>query len=248
MTEPLTTERVTPLFRSSFGHVYRFAGEVPSTQDELREDDPEGAIVVADAQSAGRGRRGHGWVAPRGTALLMSVRLRPEGDRPVAQISLVAGVAVAALIERETGRAAGIKWPNDVLIGRAKIAGILAEQRDGAVALGVGVNVNQTVDELPGGTRTQPTSLRALDGRVRDRAPLLASLAEELESRYRHWQASGLAAIADELAARDVLRGRPTRVGSLHGVADGIAASGALVLELDGTRHEVMAGDVEVEW
>ena len=248
MTMTLAPDRMRPLFRSSFGARYRFVPRVGSTQDELRADDPEGTIVAADEQTAGRGRRGHRWLAPPGRALLMSVRLRPNPSRPVAQISLVAGVVVASLLERELDRTATIKWPNDVLIEAAKVAGILAEQRDGGVALGIGINVNQSCEELPDDSRITASSLRLLDGVVRDRAPLLARLAEQLERGYEAWQARGLAAIAGELATRDALRERQLRVGQIAGTGAGIAESGALLVRTAEGVREVHAGDVEVEW
>ena len=110
---------------------------------------PEGAIVVADHQSAGRGRLGRTWDAPAGKALLVSVLLRPPIERNAPEISLVAGVAVADALERALGLSVQLKWPNDVMLRRRKVAGCLAEARDGTVVLGIGVNVNQTREELP---------------------------------------------------------------------------------------------------
>src|SRR5919197_298194 len=120
-----------------------------STQALLDASMPEGAIAVADHQSAGRGRLGRTWEAPPGTALLCSVLLKPPPECDVRQLSLVAGVAVADALEYIIGLAVQIKWPNDVMLRRRKVAGILAELRDGAVVLGIGINVNQTPEELP---------------------------------------------------------------------------------------------------
>jgi len=248
MCTPLTPDRMTPLFKSSFGQTYRYLSRTASTQDELTDDDAEGTVVVCEEQWAGRGRRGHEWAAPAGRALLASILLRPGRDRPAAQISLVAGVVTAAVIERELGRPAGIKWPNDVLVGRAKVAGILAEQRDELLVLGIGVNVNQTKSELPARSQIEASSLRVIDGRVRDRAAFLARLVEGIEAGYRAWQASGLAAIADELRERDALRGHRVRVDSIQGVATGIDADGALLLRTVEGERSVLAGSVEVEW
>ena len=236
------------MFRSTFGQTYRHLSVAESTQDELREDDPEGTIVVAEAQSAGRGRQGRAWVAPAGRALLMSVLLRPPVDRPPAELSLVAGVVVAATIERETGLPTGVKWPNDVLIGRAKTAGILAEKRGEILALGIGINVNQTREELPADTRLEATSLRAAGGREHDRAFLLARIAEGLETAYRSWLAAGLGSIAADLADRDVLRGRSVRVGEVEGTAAGIGPDGALLLDTAAGRRGLVAGEVKVTW
>ncbi len=249
MTAPLTPERVAHLLRSSLGQTYRYLPRTTSTQDELRHDDPEGTIVAADEQTAGRGRRGQAWHAPSGHALLMSVLLRPGSSRPIAQISLVTGVVVAAVVGNELGVAAGIKWPNDVLVGRAKVAGILAEQRGEVVAVGIGVNVNQTAAELPATTPIPATSMRIVDGQVRDRAALLARVASGLETSYRAWQAEGLATMAAELESRDVLRGQRIRVDAVEGIAAGIGPDGALLVEQhDGARVPVVAGSVEVSW
>ena len=237
-----------PLFRSTFGQTYRHFLRAASTQDEFTDEDREGTIVVCEEQWAGRGRRGKKWVAPPGRALLMSILLQPTAPRPASQIALVAGVLVAALVQRELGTPTGIKWPNDVLVGRAKVAGILAEQRGDAVALGIGVNVNQTIEELPDDTQLKATSLRVADGRVRDRAELLAHIAAGLEASYRTWQAHGLDAIAGELAEKDVLRGQKVSVESLQGVAAGIRADGALLLDTEHGRRAVVAGNIEVQW
>ena len=135
---------------------------------------PEGAIVVADHQTAGRGRLGRRWEAPPGTAILCSVLLKPPASRNAPELALVAGVAVADTIERALGLAVQLKWPNDVMLRRGKVAGILAEMRDGAVILGIGLNVNQTREEVPPSGR-----LAAVADRARgDREALLESLLE----------------------------------------------------------------------
>ena len=121
---------------------------------------PEGALVVADHQTAGRGRLGRSWEAPAGTALLFSLLLKPPPERHAPELSLVAGLAVADALERTLGLSVQIKWPNDVMLRRKKIAGCLAEARDGAVVLGIGVNVGQTAEELPDGAG----SIRTLTG------------------------------------------------------------------------------------
>src|SRR4029450_6630083 len=130
----------------------------------------EGALVVADHQTAGRGRLGRSWEAPPGVALLFSVLLKPPPERDVPELSLVAGVAVAETLERTLGLSVQLKWPNDVMLRRKKVAGCLAEARDDSVVLGIGVNVNQTQEQLPEGAG----SLRTLTGREWDREELLA--------------------------------------------------------------------------
>lgn len=185
----LDPEAVLPLLRGRLGRPYRFVASCPSTQRLLAENDPEGATAVTEYQSAGRGRLGRTWLAPPGRAILCSVLLRPTA--PVArwpELSLVAGEAVAAALRRETGLPAELSHPNDVLVGGRKLVGVLPEASPGRVVLGVGVNVNQTADELPPDAAKPPTSLRVELGRELARAPLLAAILLELERRYDAWQ------------------------------------------------------------
>lgn len=220
--------------------------ECESTQLLLGPDDPEGAIAVADHQTAGRGRLGRSWVAPPGTALTVSVLLRPPSDRKIAQLSLLGGLAAAEAVEEELEfwRSSQIKWPNDVIINRRKVAGVLAEARDGAVVLGIGINVNQARDELPQDTAQPVASLRTIDGREHDRAALLADLLARLDRFYGAWLEGGLDAVFHELGARDFLRGRRISVDGASGTAIGISRTGALEVELDGERRLIEAGEV----
>jgi BirA family transcriptional regulator, biotin operon repressor / biotin---[acetyl-CoA-carboxylase] ligase len=205
---------------------------------------PEGALAVADFQTAGRGRLGRTWEAPPGTALLCSLLLKPPPERNAPELSLVAGVALADTLERTTGLAVQLKWPNDVMLRRMKVAGCLAEARDGAVVLGIGVNVNQASDELPDGAG----SLRTLTGRTCDREELLASLLEDLAERYAEWLAGGLDAVYDGLAPRDFLRGRHVSVNGTNGVATKIDRRGRLEIEVGhGRTVTVDSGDVAYE-
>jgi BirA family biotin operon repressor/biotin-[acetyl-CoA-carboxylase] ligase len=186
---------VQPLLIGRFGDVYRYAELCESTQRLLRGDDPEGAVAVAEEQSEGRGRLGRTWHAPRGTSVLVSVLLRPAVEPPrLPELSLVAGGAVAEAIADVTGIDPSIKFPNDVLVGGKKVAGILAESNDGRVVLGIGVNANQTSEQLPAKTPTEPTSLRIETGDAVDRAALLASILLRLERAYDRWVVSGTSA------------------------------------------------------
>jgi BirA family biotin operon repressor/biotin-[acetyl-CoA-carboxylase] ligase len=179
---------VQPLLRGGFGRVYRYEDVCASTQRLLREDDPEGAVGVAEEQTEGRGRLGRSWQAPAGTSVLVSVLLRPAVEPPrLPELSLVAGGAVAEAIADVTGIDPAIKFPNDVLVGGKKVAGILAESSEGRVVLGIGVNVNQTAEELPRDAQTEPTSLRIEVGDRVDRADLLAAILLRLERSYDRW-------------------------------------------------------------
>ena len=215
-----------------------------STQALLDPSMPEGAVAVADFQTAGRGRLGRTWEAPPGTALLASVLLKPPADRPLPQVALVAGAAVADALERLTGLSVQIKWPNDVMLRRQKIAGILAEARDGAVVVGIGVNLNQTPDQLP----ERAGSLRTTTGREWPREEVLAAVLESLEERYDAWLAGGLDAIYDGLGPRDFLRGRRVSVNGTSGTAEMIDREGRLRITVGhGESFAVESGEVTYE-
>lgn len=188
MADSLAPDAVRPLLRGRFGHVYRYEELCASTQRLLRDDDEEGAVAVAEEQSEGRGRLGRSWHAPAGTSVLVSILLRPpiEPSR-LPELSLVAGGAVAEAIADLAGIDPAIKFPNDVLVGGKKVAGILAESSEGRVALGIGVNANQTADQLPADAQTEPTSLRIELGEPVDRAALLAAILSRLELAYDAW-------------------------------------------------------------
>jgi BirA family transcriptional regulator, biotin operon repressor / biotin---[acetyl-CoA-carboxylase] ligase len=203
-----------------------------STQALVDTSLAEGALVVADHQTAGRGRLGRAWDAPPGTAILCSLLLKPPAERNAVELSLLAGIAVADMLERATGLAVQVKWPNDVMLRRRKVAGCLAELRDGAVVLGIGVNVNAG-------------SLRTLTGRTWDRETLLAMLLEDLESRYSAWLAGGLDAVYDGLGPRDFLRGRQVTVNGTSGVAAMIDREGRLAIAVaHGEVVTVESGEV----
>lgn len=188
MADSLAPDAVQPLLTGGFGRVYHYEELCPSTQRLLQPDDPEGAVAVAEEQSEGRGRLGRSWHAPAGTSVLVSVLLRPAVDPPqLPELSLIAGGAVAEAIAETTGLDPVIKFPNDVLLGGRKVAGILAEAGDGRVVLGIGVNANQTAEQLPPDAQTEPTSLRLELGEPVDRASLLAAILLQVERAYDAW-------------------------------------------------------------
>lgn len=173
-----------PDITGRLGVPYRFVASCPSTQREIGASEPEGTVVATDHQTEGRGRLGREWVDTPGRALLFSVQLRPA--RPISdwpQLSVIAGEAVAAALPVD----ATVLHPNDVMVDGRKIAGILPEASDGRIVVGIGVNVNQTADELPGDARKPPTSLRIELGHELERGPLLAAILLELETRYDAW-------------------------------------------------------------
>jgi BirA family transcriptional regulator, biotin operon repressor / biotin---[acetyl-CoA-carboxylase] ligase len=188
MPDSLAPEFVVPRVRGRFGLDYRYVESTPSTQLLLSPGAPEGAVVAAGEQTAGRGRLGRTWEAPAGTSLLCSVQLRPtvSPDR-LPELTGVVAHACAEAIKAVTGIETKLKFPNDVLAGDRKVAGILAEAREGRVVAGIGVNVNVAEADLPSGLETPATSLLVETSREVDRAELLVELLVRLERRYRAW-------------------------------------------------------------
>jgi BirA family transcriptional regulator, biotin operon repressor / biotin---[acetyl-CoA-carboxylase] ligase len=208
---------------------------------------PEGAVATTDHQTAGRGRLGRTWEDAPGTAVLASVLLRPPAGRRAQELSLVAGLAAAETVEAATGLSAQIKWPNDVMLGRRKVAGILAEMRGVDVVVGIGLNVNQTRTQLPTDTRTAVASLRTVTGREHDRDAVLETLLVQLDRYYRAWSAQGLGDAYCDLGGRDFLRGRRIRYDGAEATAVMIDREGRLVLDgADGARRAVESGEVEL--
>jgi BirA family biotin operon repressor/biotin-[acetyl-CoA-carboxylase] ligase len=192
VAESLAPDAVQSRLSGRFGSVYRYAELTPSTQRMLHADDPDGAVAVAEQQTEGRGRLGRSWHAPARTSILVSILLRPAIEPPrLPELSLVTGGAVAEAIAETTGLDPTIKFPNDVLLDGKKVAGILAESSEGRVVLGIGVNANQTADQLPGDAAIAPTSLRLATGREIDRVELLAAILLQVERAYDAWVATG---------------------------------------------------------
>jgi BirA family transcriptional regulator, biotin operon repressor / biotin---[acetyl-CoA-carboxylase] ligase len=242
--EPIAVE---PLLRGRFGRPYLYLDRCETTQRMLDAGFPEGAVAACEEQTGGRGRLGRSWEAPLGSSILVSVVLRPPaGSRP-AELTLVSGLATASAIERATGLEAQIKWPNDVVLAGCKVSGGIAELRDGAAVVGIGINVNQDEEELPRGTKLPAGSLRTATGREHERAPLLADVLLELEQRYEAWQADGIGSIAAELGARDYLRGRAVSVDGASGVATRITSNGLLEIATGSGPLLVESGEIVLD-
>jgi BirA family biotin operon repressor/biotin-[acetyl-CoA-carboxylase] ligase len=215
--------------------------------------DREGIVVVADAQTSGRGRRGRTWFSPPASGLYVSVVLAPARasvapDRAVSLLTLAAGVALTEAVERTTGLAADIKWPNDLLVGRRKLAGILAEgAANNTVVLGYGVNVGPMA--YPPELASRATSLETELGRPIDRAGLLAESLAALANRYDDLLAGRFDAILDAWRSR-----APSRVGARvswdtpsgrrSGVTIGIDEHGALLVQADERVERIVAGEL----
>ncbi len=245
----LSKEAVAPHLRGRFGKPFLYEPECESTQFLLLDSGlQEGAVAATDHQTSGKGRHGRKWLAPPGSSILASVMLHPPAERHLPELSLVAALAAAEAIEGATGLTAQIKWPNDVMLNRRKVAGILSELADATVVVGIGINVNQTRDELPLDAPTPPGSLRSLTGTTYDRAPLLGSLLFRLERIYDGWRHGGLDDLYGEIGARDFLRGRQITVDGEPATALQILRDGRLEIEIGhGERRVVESGQVLFE-
>ena len=212
--------------------------------DAARNGAVEGSWLRAVEQSGGRGRLGRNWASPPGN-LYASTIVRPgDSDPPAPTLALVAGVALATVARGWAGEHAAalrLKWPNDLLAGGAKLAGILLERVEGAVVIGVGVNLahHPLLVDRPA------TSLAALVGTAPDPAAFLDTLADALARWLRTWRGAGLEPVRRAWLAAAHPIGTPLASGGHEGLFDGLAPDGALRLRFaDGRVEQVRAGDV----
>lgn len=194
---------------------------------------PHGTLVTASEQAAGRGRQGRSWSAPAGRALLASVVVRD----PPRLLPLLTGVAVAEVV----GPRAGVKWPNDVLVGGGKVAGILVEGRpqESWAVIGIGLNVALRESDFPPELRDRARSLGLQPAAIE---PILQQLLEALE----RWLASPPEEVLAAVRERDVLRGRAISWSTGEGRAEGIDADGRLLVATREGRRTLDAGEVHL--
>jgi BirA family transcriptional regulator, biotin operon repressor / biotin---[acetyl-CoA-carboxylase] ligase len=217
---------------------------------------PDGLLVIADEQTAGRGRLDRRWWAPAGSSLLMSLHLQPPlPPEQAGQLTMCLGLAAVEGIEAVTGLHPALKWPNDLLLDGRKLGGMLTELRlDGErlryAVLGLGVNVNVTFSaspSMPSELTDTATSLSTALGRPVDRLPLLVAILTRCETWYEQVLAGQSPLVA--WAARLDTVGRrvtvTTAAGTLLGNAVGVTSGGALLMRDDnGTEHTIWSGDV----
>jgi BirA family transcriptional regulator, biotin operon repressor / biotin---[acetyl-CoA-carboxylase] ligase len=246
-----------------FWRAVQVVAQTGSTHDDLlaaaRDGAAEGTVLVAEAQSAGRGRMGRHWVSPPGAGLTFSVLLRPAAV-PAARrgwLPLLTGVAIAAALRAEAGVDACLKWPNDVLVNDAKLVGVLAEQAGDAVVVGAGLNVSTSRDELPAAETTPsggPATSLVLEGAtLTDRGQLLALILAQLEHWYLAWGAASGDAVACGLLPRYqqlcATIGHEVRVQlpggtALTGSALEVDPAGRLLIQTASGLLPVSAGDM----
>lgn len=221
---------------------------VGSTNDELRAlalgGTPEGLVLLAEKQTAGRGRRGAAWFSPTGESLAFSILLRPEEPKPLwPRLALATGLAVAEAIET-CGLQAGIKWPNDVWIGQRKTAGILVEAGADFVVIGIGLNVNST--GFPPEVAEIATSLRMESSWSFSRADLLAMIIRRFAVR-RQQTDRDFGDLISAVRQRCVLTGRKVKLSTANGprtgTVEGIAEGGELLLRTDAGLERLIQAD-----
>ena len=212
-------------------------------------EDIAGTVLLAEHQTAGRGRHGRTWSAPPRSQISMSFGVNTTGVPADGWgwVPLLTGLAVAHTLRGSYGVDAGVKWPNDVMIGSRKLAGILAEVSAPVIVVGLGLNVEMSTDELPD---PNAMSLSMLDYHA-DRTQLTASLLQEVSSRLRRWRLAGgadagLAADYRELSTTIGTKVRAILPGNseIVGMATGIDDAGRLLIDTDGDTVTVSAGDI----
>lgn len=239
------------------GKEIKYFKETQSTNIIAREIAPsveEGTIVIAESQTAGRGRLGRKWISPEG-GIWLSIILKPKIEPLHApRITLLAGVSVARAI-RSLGLTAKIKWPNDILINGKKVCGILTEIGAEAdlidyIVIGIGIDANVDIDSFPDEIRDNSTSLKKEMGKKINRVDFVRKLIEEFDSEYLKFQKEGFQPILEEWRNMSATIGEwvkiSTQTRTIYGEAVGVDNEGALILESsEGHLEKVVAGNCE---
>jgi BirA family biotin operon repressor/biotin-[acetyl-CoA-carboxylase] ligase len=257
----LAPSEIKPLLKTKWmGKAIHYFTTVDSTNSKAYElalnGAEEGEVVIAESQEKGRGRLGRSWFSPPFLNVYLSIVLRPKiPPHQAPLITLVAAVAMAEAIEKFSGLAPSIKWPNDILLRDRKIAGLLNEiqsetDRIHFVILGIGVNLNMDAKMFPKEILKVATSLKRETGEMISRKGFVQRLLQELEDWYTIFLREGSPPVLEAWRKRARIKGKPVKVTSfgetLVGVAVDIDSDGALILETkDGERKRVVAGDVE---
>ena len=243
------------------GGELRFLKETLSTNREVdtaaQAGAPEGLLIMADTQLAGRGRMTRTWFSPPGVNLYFSLLLRPQVElAAVPTLPLVVGLAVAeALTACAPTLLPKLKWPNDILVKGKKIAGILCElqtrhDKPDYVVVGVGINLNLREEQLPQELQGRATSMLIESGETFAREQVLTALLNRLEPLYDNWCAFGFKPLLQSINALDALRGNALRIElagtPIEGIAQGIQADGSLLIQTQSGAVPVYSGEAHV--
>lgn len=244
------------LFGKSIYHFFRVDSTNRVALDLGHAEEPEGAVILAEEQTAGRGRAGHSWHSERAAGVYVTLLLRPKlAPVQAPLLTIMAGVAARTAIEAQTGLIVDLKWPNDLMIGGKKAGGILTEMyaepgQVRFVIVGIGLNVNQ--EKFGGELGSIATSLRVQAGKPQSRLELLVRLLREFENDYNRFLSEGSEGVLERFtAASSYAQGKRVRVSngkeSFTGITAGLATEGLLrVRRENGQIVTVIAGDVEV--
>jgi len=239
-------------------HVHESIASTNLLADQLaREGAKEGTLVLAEEQTAGRGRFDRTWYSPPGAGLYLSIILRPNflvSEAP--GVTMMTALALADTLVGYSPLAVRIKWPNDVLLGGRKIAGILAEVTASQaktidyLIVGVGINVNQQAHDFPETLQLGATSLRAASGSMVDRRGLVEEFLTRFEVEYRSYQANGLAPVIDRVRTLSSLTGRRVQLQIGQRISEGVVLdideNGCLLLEINGRSQTISSGEVTI--
>jgi BirA family biotin operon repressor/biotin-[acetyl-CoA-carboxylase] ligase len=244
------TLRGAIVHRDTIDSTNRLAAEL------ARDGAAEGTVVVAEQQTAGRGRLGRSWVSPARLNLYASIVLRPAmPPLEVPRLTLVAGIAVAQAIAESAALAPEIKWPNDVLLGGKKVAGVLTEleaeaERVRFVIVGIGVNLNASRADFPAELQSKATSVALASGAPVDRAAFAGRLLSALDDLYTTFLRGGFAALRPRYEERHCLTGRRVKIDgkpAIAGVVRGVDDGGALLVESAHGVQRVISGEVTLQ-
>ena len=238
--------------------MHRHFKEIDSTNEEAlrwgRDGAPHGALVTADAQTAGRGRRGRSWSSPTGKGLYLSLLVRPDTvDFHLSHLNFAACLAATRAVQKQTGQTCHTKWPNDVLLNGRKIAGVLSEAvwhegKFSFAVIGLGLNVNHSREELPPRPIYPASSLLIETGRFWEIAALRDGWLKDFKTIYRRLHSGDPDSLRDEFWRRCAQKNKSVMVQgeskTLRGVAIGLAQDGSLLLETQSGIERVLAGDL----
>ncbi len=234
----------------SFGEPLRYLETTDSTNREALEwpEASHGAVVIANTQTAGRGRLGRIWSSPPDRGLYLSVVLRPEKSVPLPQISLVAALACARAVERESGLLIQTKWPNDLLWRGQKIGGILCEANAERAVVGIGLNCNHDTADLPERPLYPASSLLLATGQTHEVARYSQAILRALETDFGRLKAADWPQLRAEFSSRCATLGEvvPIQQGgeSFYALAESVDEDGALLVKTASGARKIVAGEI----
>jgi len=232
----------TPLNTTFVGSRVLMYEEVESTNDRAIVLGGDGTVIIADCQTAGRGRHGRSWDSKPGLGLWFSIAF----ESPIDGLAFAAPLAVRDAVKPLCD--CTVKWPNDVQIGGRKFCGILVESRNERTALGIGINVRHTPQDFPPELREKATSIEAAVGHDVERGELLRDVLTELDHRIMVLRRGGIESVRQEWVEACAIAGRRVRCGDNTGIVKDVTLEGGLVLETEaGVRHLLLGEIVELD-